>query len=866
CKRLFALCLVLLSLAAADAADELRVTRHLLALYTFDSGEGDVVRDRSGAGHPLDLKIAEQSAVQWQDGALVVQSPAMIRSPGPAKKIIDHIKHSRAMTIEAWVTPEIDKQSGPARIVSLSANTGERNFTLGQEGKQFDVRFRSTGTNTNGLPSIATSSDTATVSLRHVVYTRDPSGAAQIYIDGQQQSTGEVSGDLSNWHNDYPFVLANEVTGDRPWIGTIQLVAIYSRALTAKEIKQNFQAGADAAAPPAFAEEQRARQFETKIAGLFARNCLECHDSAAREGGLDLSRKVAALEGGDSGKAIIPGNSAESLLWEQVDSNSMPPEGDPLSTLDKALLRQWIDSGAVWSLDLIDPVIYAHSGGARDIWLQRLTVSEYIETVRSSVGVDIAKEARDLLPPDLRADGFSNTAYNLNVDLKHVQAYARLAEIIVERMDVLKFAAKFSKSQSLSTDDTMREFVAALGKRLLRGPLEEREITNYSGIATTVASAGGNFEEAVILIIEAMLQSPRFVYRVEQQRGDGMVWPVGDYELASRLSYIIWGGPPDDELMRAAGAGELQDRSNIKSQVGRMLKNPRAIQRSKQFIVEWLDLDRLNNLQPDPERFPNWDAALAADMREETLAFFEEVVWKQDRPLADLLNAQFTYATPRLAAHYGLEPEGTGLARYNLASVPARGGLLTQGSVLTIGGDDASMVTRGLFILHDLLRGTVNDPPPGLDTTPVPSKPGMSHRSISEVRIADNACGGCHVRFEPLAFGLEKFNGLGAFREIDEHGNELRENGEIFFPGAAEPIKYRSSAELMDLLARGDRVRETFTWLVTQFALGRPLGAADVRNMKDIHESAQNGGGTYTSLITAIVTSDLVMMTHTQAE
>ena len=134
------------------------------------------------------------------------------------------------------------------------------------------------------------------------------------------------------------------------------------------------------------------------------------------------------------------------------------------------------------------------------------------------VGVDIGKKTREILPPDLRADGFSNTAYNLGIDFKHVEAFGKLAQIITDRMDVLKFAAKFSKSQSLSTDDTMRDHVAAMGKHLLGGILDKREINDYSGIATTVSSAGGNFEDAMRFIIEAMLQSPRFVYRMEDQR------------------------------------------------------------------------------------------------------------------------------------------------------------------------------------------------------------------------------------------------------------------------------------------------------------------------------------------------------------
>ena len=525
------------------------------------------------------------------------------------------------------------------------------------------------------------------------------------------------------------------------------------------------------------------------------------------------------------------------------------------------MLRRWLDEGAVWSGGVIDPAIYKHDGTATENWVQRLTVSEYIATVRNTVGVDIAKDARGILPPDVRADGFSNTAYNLNVDLKHVEAYSRLAEIIVQRMDVLKFSAKFSKNRSLNTDATMRDFVAAMGKWLFRGPLTKREQINYSGIATTVASSGGSFAEGVSLTIEAMLQSPRFIYRIEDQRGEGV---VDQYELASRLSYIVWGASPDEKLMRAADAGELSDRAEITSQVQRMLKDPRAIERSRQFITDWLNLDRLANLRPNAERFPKWNAALAVDMRQETLAFFEDIVWKQNRPLADLLNAQVAYVTPRLAEHYGMKPQGDGLARYDVSTVAARGGLLTQGSVLTVGGDDASMVTRGLFVLHDILRGLVKDPPPGLDTTPVPSKPGLSQRNIAEQRIANSSCTGCHSKFEPLAYGLERFDGLGSYRELDEYGNKLRQDGAVLFPGEAKPIPYTSSAELMNLLAGNDRVRESITWKVVQFALGRPLGGSDARAIRKIHQAAQEKEGTYQDLITAIVTSDLVMMTRSE--
>ncbi|MEC5128908.1 DUF1588 domain-containing protein [Verrucomicrobiales bacterium BCK34] len=193
-----------------------------------------------------------------------------------------------------------------------------------------------------------------------------------------------------------------------------------------------------------------------------------------------------------------------------------------------------------------------------------------------------------------------------------------------------------------------------------------------------------------------------------------------------------------------------------------------------------------------------------------------------------------------------------------MSKEPTRGGILTQGSVLTIGGDEASMVTRGLFVLNDLLRGVIKDPPPCVSTVPVPSEPGKTQRTIAMERVASKSCGACHVRFEPLAYGLERFDGLGSFQEKDHYGNALRDDGEILFPGASKPIAFDHVGKLMDLLAESDRVKETLTWKLTQFAVGRPLNAADAESVFTIHNASQEAGGRYEDVISAIVQSDLI--------
>jgi hypothetical protein len=234
-----------------------RVSEGLQMLYTFGEGQGKTVRDVSEVGTPLDLTVENEAAVAWKaDGSLSVRSPVLISSAGPATKVIDAVRTSNELTIEAWVKPANNTIDGPARIVTLSGDPYRRNFTLaqGRWGEQspdvYDVRLRTTETDENGQPSLMTPIGTLAVDLTHVVYTRAPSGLAQVYLNGVEVTSRTVGGNLGNWDTGHRLALANEVTGDRPWLGDLQLVAVYSRALSAAEVRQNFEAGADAGPKP----------------------------------------------------------------------------------------------------------------------------------------------------------------------------------------------------------------------------------------------------------------------------------------------------------------------------------------------------------------------------------------------------------------------------------------------------------------------------------------------------------------------------------------------------------------------------------------------------------------------------------------
>ncbi len=225
-----------------------RVIDGLLVFYDFEEGQGTTIHDTGPGVGPLDLTLDNPNAATWIDGGLSIDSATIIQSAGPATKIIEACKASHAITIEIWIKPANTSQSGPARIFTLSPSGSQRNFTVGQSSSLFDFRLRTTATNNNGTPSVASPSGSATTNMTHVMYTRDAGGDVRIYIDGVERTAGNVGGDLSNWDTSHQLALANEQTQNRAWRGELHLAAVYDRALAFTEVQQNFSAGANPAA------------------------------------------------------------------------------------------------------------------------------------------------------------------------------------------------------------------------------------------------------------------------------------------------------------------------------------------------------------------------------------------------------------------------------------------------------------------------------------------------------------------------------------------------------------------------------------------------------------------------------------------
>ncbi len=345
-----------------------RVVQGLVAWYSFEgsseAARDGLIADRSNVGEPVHLRIDKPQGTLFRNDRLMITSAVTIASDGPARKIADAIRKSQEFSIEVWLKPLEIRQSGPARILSLSLDTSQRNFTLGQDNDRFDVRLRTTSTDDNGQPSTSSPAGAASTRLSHVVFTRSADGVTKLFVDGQVSTTGMVAGSFDNWNSDFRLSVANEVTGERPWRGDLHLVAVYERSLTSSEIEQNFRAGVPvtvdyaAALPSAYAGPV---DFVRDIQPILRSHCYECHSADHEDGGLSLGIRERALQGGNSGPVLLAGDSAGSRLIHLVAAlekdRVMPPDSEGLNAEQIGLLRAWIDQGAVWpdGTDIPDP-------------------------------------------------------------------------------------------------------------------------------------------------------------------------------------------------------------------------------------------------------------------------------------------------------------------------------------------------------------------------------------------------------------------------------------------------------------------------------------------------------------------------------
>ena len=419
--------------------------------------------------------------------------------------------------------------------------------------------------------------------------------------------------------------------------------------------------------------------------------------------------------------------------------------------------------------------------------------------------------------------------------------------------------AKASRTKILSCDPAsgrrcVERIVTDLANRAYRRPATRREIEALLRVVE-IGSRGGSAEQGIQLAIQAMLMSPNFLFRIERDpnpRDPRAVHDVSPFELASRLSYFLWSSMPDDELMTLAGNGRLGDRQVLDAQVSRMLQDPRAAAFAENFAGQWLETRNLDVVRPDPDAFKEWDAELRDAMRRETALFFEHVL-RENRPLSDFLNANYTFLNERLAAHYGI----AGVAGSEMRRVPLqtdrRGGVLSQGAVLTVSSypTRTSPVIRGKYVLQNIL-GTPPEPPPG-DIPPLEESAaggGLSAREQLERHRSNPACAACHRNMDPLGFGLENYDAIGRWRDregkfpVDATGT--LPNGQRFkTPGEMRAL----------LLSQLPQFSRTLAEKMMTYALGRGVKAFDRRAVDTIQRTVAADDYHFQTMVRQVVQS-----------
>ena len=409
-----------------------------------------------------------------------------------------------------------------------------------------------------------------------------------------------------------------------------------------------------------------------------------------------------------------------------------------------------------------------------------------------------------------------------------------------------------------------RAIVARLGAAAYRRPLAAREVDGILQFYDQGAAKGG-FEGGVRSALEAVLSSPHFIFRIERQPAGikpGTIYRVSDVDLASRLSFFLWGTPPDETLMAAATRGELATPAGVEKHARRMLADTRAEALGTRFAALWLRLQDIDKVKPDPNFFPNFDDLLAAAMRRETTTFFNHLV-REDRSILDLYRADYTFVNERLARHYGFPGVAGDYFRKVTYPDDTRRGLLGQGSVLvqTSFANRTSPVLRGKWVM-EVLMGTPPPPPPQDGSVPplektAESKNGrpLTTRERVELHRENPTCNACHRFMDPIGLALDSFDVTGKWR-MRENGADLDTRGD-FYDGT--PIE--TPAELVAaLLKRPTPLVRTFTENLLAFALGRRTETFDQPAIRAIARAAEAKEYRMSAFIVGVVTSDAFRM------
>lgn len=465
------------------------------------------------------------------------------------------------------------------------------------------------------------------------------------------------------------------------------------------------------------------------------------------------------------------------------------------------------------------------------------------------------------LPAELLGNGFGNDADDQPVSAFLVEQYSRIASDVALRATapdrIASVVPCYGTAQAETEEACARSFIEEFGRRAYRRPLQPEEVeellTLERGIRSTLP-----FETSLASVIEAILQAPDFLYRPEFGEPDGtdpaLLRPTG-YEMATRLSYLLWGTLPDDMLVAAAQSGELSTAAGVLGQATRMLDDPKARPVLRYFFDYYLPLNTLTDLSRDVAQFPTFSANIGSLMREETQRFLEYEIFEGSGTWPGALTAPYTFVNEPLANFYGIaNVTGEDFRRVDLDTTK-RLGLLTQGGIQagTTISNFTNPVRRGVFLLRHIMCVELPDPPESIANDIMPPDPGAAAtgRERYSMHSSNAVCANCHAVMDPPGFALENFDAVGLWRD-QENGVTIDASGQLDLL----PAPFNGPVELVTQIAASEATQHCFAENWMNFGYGRSVDAGDACSVASVEQAFAASGYNIKQLLLALTQTD----------
>lgn len=586
------------------------------------------------------------------------------------------------------------------------------------------------------------------------------------------------------------------------------------------------------------------KSFREEVTPFVKKYCVECHGDKKRKGGINY---LAALK--------KPGDVMSSKRWKQgvlnVKAHDMPPDDakNQPTEEEREKFANWI--AKIRYLSPKDPGSFV---------MRRLTKVEYGNTLHDLFGVEPAIANR--LPDEVFGEGYLNTLSSLQSE-----QYLGIANEVLDKILAPKGAPPTGIQKRLfgappppGTDAraVARKVAVSLARDAYRRPPTESEVEVLLTVFDLASERKLAYPEALRLMLKAVLISPQFLFITpakEVEVGSEIV-PLDDYQLACRLSYLLWSTMPDAELAALADQGKLHEPAILAAQVRRLLEDQRSRALFDGFGAQWLGLDTLETKTFDTAKFPVMSGEMRAAMYNEARLFFESIV-RENRSVVSFVDSDYTYLNGTLAPLYGMEKAVTGpeMRKVKLTDTN-RGGILGMPGVLAVTSfpNRTSAVKRGVWVLEQVLGEHVPPAPPDVPALEKQDKKTIANltlRQRTELHRTNAACANCHKILDPIGFGLENFDAIGRWRELDESGGAIDAAGEL--PGGK---RFSSPRELKAIIAaRKADLARNLTEKLLAYALCRQLEGYDEIVVDHLMENLAKGDYRIQTLISEVVGS-----------